>query len=71
MKNGAVLGKGLIAFGSVILVGLFANHFYAAAHHQVQSFDEYGNWVAVPFLGAVSVTLGLFLIAFSGNNKGR
>ena len=70
MKKTGVLGKTLITIGLVILIGLAIARAYAAAHHQVRSFDEFGNWVSIPFVGAVSVTVGIFLLAFSGNNKG-
>ena len=69
MKNAATLGKALVALGVVILLALAASHFYAAAHHQVQSFDEYGYRVAIPFFGAVSLTTGVFLLALSGGNR--
>ena len=69
MKKGATLGKALVGLGGVILLRLAASHFYAAAHHQVQSFDEYGYRVVFPFLGSVSLTAGIFLLALSGGNR--
>ena len=69
MKNGAKLGKTLVALGTLILLGLGVTHLYAAAHHQVQSFDEYGYRVAFPIFGAVSLTTGIFLLALSGGNR--
>ena len=69
MKRRILVGKILIAFGLLILVGLAVAHFHAAAHHQLHPFDEDGEPVFVPFIGTISLGVGLFLLALSGSSK--
>ena len=69
MKNRERLGKVLIGFGLLILIGLSVARFYVATHRSLGSFDDYGVWLAVPFGGTLCVVAGIFLLALSGGNK--
>lgn len=71
MKNPDRLGKGLIAVGLLILLGLSIAHFYVAAHHPLGSYDDYGGWAAVPLVGTLCFVGGIFVLALSGNGKDR
>ena len=69
MKWRILTGKLLIALGLLILAGLAIAHVYAASHHQIRPFDEDGEPVFIPFLGTVSLGIGLFMLALSGGPK--
>ena len=71
MNTRVQLGRTLIAVGLVTLAALLFWHFYAAAHHQLGSFDDAGLSLLFPFLGTVCVGAGVFLLALSGNPPKR